>query len=265
MDMNDDVEFEEVELSDYIAGGGKLGAPANANARYRGEILRLMAVFVDSEMAGASGFADSINWAPGLKDRMIAGRIALEKFGHAEHVLKIMEEFGANTSRYIEQHPWNKRLDRNADLGTKRIEGDMRLNVFHYPLTDWCDAVTMNTLMGCATVIYLKEGLGCSYQPLADAFAAILPAEARHARLGENGMRQLLADGYDRAAVQASVDYWYPRVASSFGRASSDHFEVYRRYGLRQHTNEELCASWQAEAGRILSGLGLNVPQVACQ
>ena len=261
MDMNDDVEFEEVELNDYIAGGGKLGAPANANARYRGEILRLMAVFVDSEMAGASGFADSINWAPGLKDRMIAGRIALEKFGHAERVLKIMEEFGANTS----QHPWNKRLDRNADLGTKRIEGDMRLNVFHYPLTDWCDAVTMNTLMGCATIIYLKEGIGCSYQPLVDAFAEILPVEARHARLGETGVRQLLADGYDRAAVQASVDYWYPRVASSFGRASSDHFEVYRRYGLRQHTNEELCTSWQAEAGRILTGLGLDVPQTACE
>jgi 1,2-phenylacetyl-CoA epoxidase catalytic subunit len=123
----------------------------------------------------------------------------------------------------------------------------------------------MNTLMGCATVIYLKEGLGCSYQPLADAYAEILPVEARHARLGENGVRQLLADGYDRAAVQASVDYWYPRIVSSFGRVSSAHFEAYRRYGLRQRSNEELCSSWQSEAGRILTGLGLAVPQAVCQ
>ena len=45
---------------------------------------------------------------------------------------------------------WANRLDRSADLGTRRVEGDMRLNVFHYPIQDWCDAVTMNTLMGLA-------------------------------------------------------------------------------------------------------------------
>jgi 1,2-phenylacetyl-CoA epoxidase catalytic subunit len=141
----------------------------------------------------------------------------------------------------------------------------MRLNVFHYPIVDWCDAVTMNTLMGCATVAYLKEVSGCSYQPLADAFAEILTGEARHARLGEAGLRQLLADGYDRTAAQASVDYWYPRVAAAFGRASSDHFEAYRRYGLRQRSNEELFALWDAEARRILIGLELDVPKVAVE
>ncbi len=71
----------------------------------------------------------------------------------------------------------------------------MRLNVFHYPLTDWCDALTMNTLMGCATVIQLKELSDCSYQPLANAFTEILPVETRHASLGEAGLRHLLADG----------------------------------------------------------------------
>lgn len=253
---------DELGLVDYLAGGGRLTSPDNANARYRGEIMRLMAVFVDSEMAGASGFADSINFGPGLKDRMIAARIVLEKFGHAERVLRIMEEFGANTSRYVKHHPWADRLEREANLGTKRIEGDMRLNVFHYPILDWCDAVTMNTLMGCATITYLKEVSVCSYQPLADAFSEILPVEARHARLGEAGLRQLLAEGYDRAAAQASVDYWYPRVASTFGRASSDHFEVYRRYGLRQRSNEELFSLWQDEARRIVLGLGLEVPEV---
>jgi 1,2-phenylacetyl-CoA epoxidase catalytic subunit len=252
-------------LVDYVAGGGKLTSPANATARYRGEIMRLMAVFVDSEMAGASGFADSINLAPGLKDRMVAARMVLEKFGHAERVLKIMEEFGANTSRYVEQHPWSDRLDRNTDLGTKRVDGDVRLNVFHYPIDDWCDALTMNTLMGCATVIQLKELSGCSYQPLADAFSEILPAETRHAHLGEAGLRRLLADGYDRALVQAAVDYWYPRIASTFGRASSDHFDTYRQFGLRQRSNEELFASWRESVQRILTGLKLDVPKGAVE
>jgi 1,2-phenylacetyl-CoA epoxidase catalytic subunit len=136
----------------------------------------------------------------------------------------------------------------------------MRLNVFHYPITDWCDAVTMNTLMGCATVIQLRELTGCSYQPLADAFAEILPAEARHAYLGDAGLRQLLADGHDRTAAQASVNFWYPRVAATFGRAGSDHFEVYRRFALRERSNEDLLATWTQDTRRILTGLGLDVP-----
>jgi len=255
----------ESGLVDYIAGGGKLTSPNNANARYRGEIMRLMAVFVDSEMAGASGFADSINMAPGLNERIIAARIVAEKFAHAGRVLKIMEEFGANTARYVGSHPWSNRLGRDSSLGTKRVDGDMRLNVFHYPLADWCDALTMNTLMGCATVIQLKELSDCSYQPLANAFAEILPVEARHASLGEGGLRQLLGDGSARTSAQASVDYWYPRVASTFGRASSDHLDAYLRYGLRRRSNEELLAIWQADAGRILSGLGLNIPEAGTE
>ena len=255
----------ESGLVDYIAGGGKLTSPNNANARYRGEIMRLMAVFVDSEMAGASGFADSINMAPGLNERIIAARIVAEKFAHAGRVLKIMEEFGANTARYVGSHPWSNRLSRDLSLGTKRVDGDMRLNVFHYPLADWCDALTMNTLMGCATVIQLKELTDCSYQPLANAFAEILPVEARHASLGEGGLRQLLADGSARTSAQAAVDYWYPRVASTFGRASSDHLDAYLRYGLRGRSNEELLAIWQADVGRILSGLGLNIPKAGAE
>ena len=68
----------------YLASGGKLTAPDNATPRYRAEVMRLMAVLTDSLLAGAAGFADCINLAPGLKERIAATRIVLEKFGHAE-------------------------------------------------------------------------------------------------------------------------------------------------------------------------------------
>jgi ring-1,2-phenylacetyl-CoA epoxidase subunit PaaA len=113
----------------------------------------------------------------------------LEKLGHADQVLRLMEPFGANTSQYIGGHPWSARLDRSASLGSRRIDGDMRLNVFHYPIHGWVDAVTMNLLMGQATVVQLDELARGSYQPLADALSAILPVERRHAELGEAGLR----------------------------------------------------------------------------
>ena len=62
----------------------------------------------------------------------------------------------------------------------------------------------------------------------------ILPSEQRHAELGERGLRRVLAAGHDPVDAQASVNYWYPRVADSFGRAGSAHLDTYRRFGLRQ-------------------------------
>jgi ring-1,2-phenylacetyl-CoA epoxidase subunit PaaA len=252
----------ETGIEHYIEGGGRLSSPDNAPPRYRGEVMRLIAVFVDSEMAGASGFADAINLAPGIVERIVAARIVLEKFSHAQKALLLMETFGANTSRYVRHHPWANRLDRSANLGTRRIEGDMRLNVFHYPITDWCDAVAMNTLMGIATVIQLGELSECSYQPLADVIDGILPAEARHAELGFKGLKTLLERGFDTVAAQASVNYWHPRVADTFGRIDSERFDLYRRFGLRRHNNEQLRERWQTRCREKLDSLGLATPDL---
>jgi len=251
---------KEENLLRYIAAGGKLDAPENASPRYRGELMRLMAVFVDSEMAGASGFADCINMATGLKERQIAARIVMEKLGHADKVLRIMETFGARTDRYANVHPWEKRHERDVDLGMERVDGDMRLNVFHYPITGWIDSVAMNTLMGHASVVQLDDLTRCSYQPLADAMADIRAVEARHARLGEAGLRETLAGGAAEDA-QASVNYWYPRVAATFGRAGSDHFDACRKFGLREHSNEEQLSRWRSIVAGVLRDLGLAIPQ----
>ncbi|MDF1792061.1 MAG: phenylacetate-CoA oxygenase subunit PaaI [Thalassobaculaceae bacterium] len=245
-------------LDDYLAQGGKLTAPENAAPRYRGELMRLMAAFVDSEMAGAAGFADGINAAPGLGGRVAAARIVQEKFEHAARVLKIMGEFGADTARYATHQPWAARLGRDADIGTVRRPGDMRLNVFHYPLEGWVDAVMMNVLMGRATVIQLQEFTALSYQPLADAFRAILPREARHAQLGEVGLGSICAEPGGRGQAQAAAGYWMPRVAASFGTPHSARFDTLNRFGLRHETNETLLTRWRTAVSAILAANGLT-------
>jgi len=254
---------DEESLIGYLEGGGRLNSPETVSARYRAELMRLMAVFVDSEMAGASGFADCINLAPGLRERRVAARIVLEKFSHAQAVLEVMEQFGAKSRMYVSAHPWAARLDRSTDLGTRRVESDMRLNVFHYPIYGWVDAVVMNLLMGRATNIQLGEFSRCSYQPLADAMQQILPVEDEHANLGLSGLRGALENGHDPTDAQASVNYWYPRVTHSFGKAGSDRFETYRRYGLREQSNEALLAQWRDHVDAELGALALHPATLA--
>ena len=147
-----------------------------------------MATFVDSELAASAGFADTINEAPGITARIAAARITLEKADHAERVLEIMGDFGADQARYAVHHPWADRLPRDAALGQARHGGDMRLAVFHYPLQGWTDAVVMNVLQGLATGVTLEELGRVSYAPLAEVFRAIAPRERRHTELGIAGL-----------------------------------------------------------------------------
>jgi 1,2-phenylacetyl-CoA epoxidase catalytic subunit len=245
---------DENDIYDYLARGGKLSAPDNAPARYRAELLRMMASFVDSELAGAAGFADHINDGPGLKERIACSRIVLEKLDHAERVLRIMGDFGVNVGRYENVHPWSARIGRDEDIGVTRRAGDMRLNVFHYPICGWTDSVVMNVMMGAATVIQLGDFAQCSYQPLGVAFREILPRERRHAELGEEGLRKLAARGEDeRRAIDDSVTYWWPRVAATFGSPKSERTELLKRFGLRRRANEELLEEWRCRMSVVLS------------
>lgn len=249
---------DTMPIEQYLEKGGVLSSPDNVPPRYRGELLRLMASFVDSELAGSAGFADTINDAPGIQERISAARIVLEKADHAGLVLKIMETFGVDGARYAVHHPWAVRLSREADIGAVRQGGDMRLSVFHYPLEGWVDAVVMNVLMGSASVVQLKEQSRVSYQPLAEVFRAILPREKRHAELGAAGLARIVAEDEGKVRARASVAYWYPRVAASFGHSGSARFETLSRFGLRHTPNETLLAEWQADVDAQLSALRLN-------
>lgn len=249
---------ETMDIADYVARGGVLTSPDNAPPRYRGELLRLMATFVDSMLAGAAGFADTINDAPGIQERIAAARIVLEKTDHAGRVLGLMGSFGADTAAYAVHRPWAAREARDADLGAVRHGADMRLSVFHYPLQGWVDAVVMNVLMGRAVGVQLAEFARVSYAPLAEVFRAVAPREARHAELGREGLVRILATVDGRAVAQRSIAYWWPRVAASFGREGSARFATLQRFGLRHRTNEALAADWTADVAGLLATLDLQ-------
>jgi 1,2-phenylacetyl-CoA epoxidase catalytic subunit len=248
---------DTMSVEAYLAEGGVLTSPANVPPRYRGELMRMMATFVDSELAAAAGFAETINDAPGIKQRISAARIVLEKTDHAGRVLNLMGEFGADRARYAAHHPWTARMARDADIGASRHGADMRLSVFHYPLNGWVDAVVMNVLMGVATGIQLGELSRVSYGPLAEQFRAIAPREARHTELGLEGLAQIAATPSGRAEVEKSIAYWTPRVAATFGAERSARFELLKGLGLRHTPNEQLKSAWRSELAARLAPLGL--------
>ncbi|MBV7409304.1 Phenylacetic acid catabolic protein [Maritimibacter sp. DP1N21-5] len=246
-------DFDTMTLTDYLAAGGRLTSPGNVPPRYRAELLKIMSTFVDSNLAGAAGFAEQINGGPGIAAREASARIVAEKLANARAVLALMGDFGADTARYVDQHPWHTRLPRDADIGASRVETDMRLAVLNYPMTDWADAVVMNLLMGHAVCVQLGEMSRVSYQPLAEVLRDVAKVEETHATLAELGVARLALEGVD---VQDSLDYWMPRVATSFGIGSPERFEQLRKMGLRHDSNDMLKAAWMERITPILAKLG---------
>lgn len=241
---------------EYLSRGGKLTNPANAPARYRGELMKLMSTFVDSELAGAAGFADVINQGPGIKERIAAAKIVLEKTDHADRVLRLMGEFGANTDRYASSHPWAERLPRDTAPGAQRSAHDMRLSVLNYPLDGWTDAVTMNFVTGHAVVVQLEDMARISYQPLAIALQELLPRERRHVELAEEGLARLSAQGRS-GEVTESLAYWRPRAAAVFGDPSPERIAQLRGWGLRHADAAEMRAVWDDRLVQSLARLGV--------
>lgn len=247
-------------LLQRITNGEKIGREENLPAAYRTELLRLMTVYVDSQLAGAAGFAEMINQGPGLKERRTAASIVADRFDRAEQMLELMQDFGINPRLYVTSHPWSARLDRCIDLGDRRVGGDKRLNVFHYPIEGWIDALVLNTLMGIASAIQLNDLRNASYKPLAQIMESIVESERSHASMGEIGLRYALQFS-SKAMAQVSIDYWYPKVAATFGRGESDHSQRLVDFGLLSGTPEQRLNQWQQEIRELLERSGLQQPE----
>ncbi|MGG4775470.1 Phenylacetic acid catabolic protein [Paenalcaligenes sp. Me52] len=251
--MSDTMKIEE-----YLEQGGVLSSPENAPARYRGELMRMMSAFVDSELAASAGFASSINFAPNIKARIAASRITLEKADHAQRVLEIMRSFGTDVERYEQQHDWAARLPRDSALPTARQGSDMRLSVFYFPLNNWVDAVVMNVLQGFAAEVQLEELSKVSYGPLAEVFRDIAPQEVHHAELGQEGLSVLVKAGTHTQQIKESLAYWHPRVAAGFGQQNSTRYAMMCRLGLRHESNSDQLLRWEKRVNDHLQALGLH-------
>ena len=251
---------DDEALIDHIAQGGRVTAPEQMSPAYRAEILRVMTVLTDSELAGAAGFADCINRAPGLAERQALTRIVAAKLDHAGRILGLMQPFAVNGDLYMRTHPWAARIGRDIDLGLRRIPGDKRLNVFHYPIESWYDALMVDLLVGHSLAIQLEDLAGCSYTPLAGELRAIAPLERTLADLAVPLLEAAIARDGRLSAAQIALDYWHGRAIATFGNVDSERFAVYRRYAIRRATNATLLAQWRAKVDGLLKAMNLKVP-----
>jgi ring-1,2-phenylacetyl-CoA epoxidase subunit PaaA len=252
----------EAELLARIERGERVESAEEMTETYRDNLIHLMTMQADSELAGAFGYVPLIMKAPSIEEKHVVAQIVKDEVRHAHVMYGLLEDLGVDVPAHIARHDFTLRLDSaNADIGTERVAADQRVNIFYYPIDTWADFIFFNFCMDRGAGHQLEDVRQCSYGPWARAIEGIFKEEKFHIRHGEFWVRKLAEDPATRDEAQATLDKWYIRTMNIFGRPGSARNAVYRQYRLKLRDNDEVRQAFADEARDKAQAVGLTVPE----
>ena len=202
---------------------------------------KVVASHVRNELAGAVVFDEpAIGMAPGPHEKWLACRIAMEEYGH---------------------HLKFNRLA--SELGLEDPMAGRALSVFDYDLSSWEEFVVLKAIVDLAEVVLMEELVECSYLPLRRLVEKLLPEERFHVSFGRAHTKDLAWLSDKRPLVQQAVHDLVRFTLPFFGRSASANNELFRRWGVKRHTNDESRAQFIDRSRRfVVEQLGLDYPDV---
>ncbi len=228
-----------------IEAGQKLESSAEITAEYRESLLALMIAQADSELAGAYGYIPWIEGAPTVAEKLAMANIVKDECRHAKAMYDLLERLDIDTNKLI-----------NVDKMKNRMK------VFYEPIKSWADLVTFNFLMDRAAGHQLRDAAECSWGPWSRTMIQIEKEEWMHVKHGETWVRKLALDPSTKAEVQASLDFWFPKVNKVFGKGGTESNKTFQRFKLKQRDNHEVREAWYNECKPLLDSYGLTTPPI---
>ncbi len=253
----------ETRLLARIRGGKRIESADEMTEDYKRNLVHLMTMQADSELAGGYGYVPWIMKAPGVEEKHVVAQIVKDELRHAAVMYGLLADLGVDVDDHVTAHDevFTMRIEADADIGTARITSDKRVNIFYYPIETWPDFVFFNFCMDRGAGHQLEDVRGCSYGPWVRAIEGIFKEEKFHIRHGEHWVKRLAEDPTTRAEAQATFDKWYVRTMNIFGRPGSPKNALYRKYRLKARDNDEVRRAFAAEVKGLCEQFGLDVPE----
>ncbi len=223
-------------------------------------LTNLMGQQADSELAGGFGYVPWIMRAPTTEEKLVVSNIVRDEVRHARAMYRLLEDIGVPVDEYVEQFDFTYRVEDQTDLGATRAANDKRVNIFYYPIDSWADFVMFNFLMDRGAGHQLEDVKHSSYGPWRREIDRIFKEELTHIAHGDYWVKRLALDPKTKPEVQASLNRWWPRVMSIFGRPGSRRNARYRALGLKARDNDEVRRTFEKEVRDKAEGWGLTIP-----
>ena len=212
-------------------------------AEYRAAISKIVVSHTVNELYGAQVFDEpAIALAPTPYAKWLTCRIAMEEYHHHVRFKGLADELG-------------------IPLAATDPKVKQPLSIFGYPLKTWAEFCVIKMLADLAEILQVEDLLHCSFVPLRNIGRITMPEEKFHAQFGKDFCTELCKTDEGRREVQAAIDSYTPYLPKFFGAAGSKNNELYRQYGLKERTNEQMREDFIARARAVVESLGLRLPE----
>jgi ring-1,2-phenylacetyl-CoA epoxidase subunit PaaA len=188
--------------------------------------------------------------APDAESRLRVNNFTAEEYKHQYQFFHVYNEFDPEIPQRI----------------YKREQEVFRAYQDVQPRKDWVDRALFHMLADRFGVYQGFEWVQSSYAPLARVSLLVVKDERGHSNYGYLHVRDALerSNGAIRAELQARVDdFFYPMFMASFGGSKSSNNRMWRQWGLKQRSNDQLRAAYHAEMEQVLDSLGMRAPSMS--
>lgn len=219
---------------------------ATAPEEYRLALRKIVRSHAVNELYGAQVFDEpAIALAPTPYAKWLTCRVAMEEYGHHVRFRELGEQMGIPAA---EMTP----------------SGKKPLSIFAFPLASWEEFCVIKLLADLAEILQVEDLLQCSFHPLRNLARMTMPEERFHAQFGKDFCTELCRTADGRARVQAAIDRYFPLLPAFFGQSGSRNNALYRKFGIKQRSNEAMRADYIARARLLVEAeLKLRLPEAA--
>lgn len=213
-------------------------------AEYKDMIRKVAVSHMVNEMAGAEAFdVPAVYLAQNAEDKWMALQIAQEEYGHHVHFA---------------------RLARTLDVDPDSIDYKERaLNVFKVGTDTWVEFLMVKAIVDLGEIVMIDDLKDSSYEPLKELSVKTLPEERFHTGFGRQRLKQVVKTDEGKAEAQEAANKLFPIMLNFFGGSQSRNNELYRKWHIKQRTNDEMRVDYTSRVDAVLTELGLHLPAAA--
>ena len=214
---------------------------------YQTAVKKIVVSHAINELFGSQVFDEpAIALAPTPYAKWLTCRVAMEEYGHHVRFAELGVQLGVPEEDMI-----------------PRIGGKRPLSIFDFALRTWPEFCALKMLGDLAEILQVEDLLHCSFHPLRNLGRMTMPEERFHAQFGEDFCTDLIETDAGRLEVQDAIDRMFPLMPAFFGSPKSRNNEIFRKWGIKMRTNEQMRDDYIKRARALVEDkLGLKLPDV---
>lgn len=180
-------------------------------------------------------------------EKWLVCRVVMEEYGHHWRFFELGREMGI---------PDDKMLPEKT--------GKKPLNIFEIALESWEQFCVIKAIGDLAEILQVEDLIHCTFIPLRNLARMTMPEERFHSEFGIEMCEDIVEkDASKKALLQRYVNQLFPEMTKFFGGSDSKNNAIYRKWGIKKRTNEEMRTDYIRRAKELIEGrFGLKLPAV---